>query len=321
MSVFRTKIELQPSPFRISHKDKILFNGSCFTDNIGQKLKGLNFQARINPFGVVYNPLSVLNSLGILLDGEEFTEEDLGFHNELWFSWDHHSSFSDPVKTVTLERINQEIKVSSKHFKKTDYLLVTFGTAWVYRLKKNGQVVANCHKMPSKEFDRVLLNQEDIVKSWSIFVPEILKKNKGLKIIFTVSPVRHWKDGAHGNQLSKSVLLLAIDELCRTFPENTEYFPAYEILLDDLRDYRFYDDDLLHPNKLAVEYIWNLFEKVYFDKETLEINKELEKIILAKKHRVYHENTESYRKFRAKLTDQVILLNKKYPFLELKNIL
>ncbi len=321
MSAFRTNIELQSSPFRISHKDKILFNGSCFTDNIGQKLKDLHFQARINPFGVVYNPLSVMNSLGILLDGEEFKEEDLEFQNELWFSWDHHSSFSNPDKAACLEAINKEIKISSKHLKKTKFLLVTFGTAWIFRLKKTGQVVANCHKVPAKEFDRILLSQEDIVKPWSIFINELLDKNKELKIIFTVSPVRHWKDGAHGNQLSKSVLLLAIDQLCREFPENTEYFPAYEILLDDLRDYRFYDDDLLHPNKLAIEYIWNFFEKVYFDKETLEVNKELKKIILAKNHRIYHNNTEAYRKFKAKLADQVTILNKKYPFLELKNTL
>ncbi len=321
MSAFRTKINLQASPFRISHQSKILFNGSCFTENIGQILKENLFQVRINPFGVVYNPLSVLNSLGILIDGEEFTEEDLDYHNELWFSWDHHSSFSHPDKAKCLEHINEEIKISSKHLKKADFLMITFGTAWVYKLKKNGEVVANCHKVPEKEFDRILLKPEDIINSWNIFIPEILRKNKNMKIIFTVSPVRHWKDGAHGNQISKSVLLLAIDALCRAFPDNSEYFPAYEILLDDLRDYRFYEDDLLHPNTLAVNYIWNIFEKVYFDEGTLEINKELQKIIRAKNHRVYNEDTEAYRKFREKLSIQTKLLAKKYSFLDLKNFL
>jgi len=317
MSAFRTEIDFSPSSFRINHKSKILFNGSCFTENIGQKLKDMSFRVRINPFGVVYNPLSLLNGLGILLDGDLYSEHDLEFRNELWFSWDHHSSFSNPDKEVCLKRINKEIKESSKHFGKADFLLVTFGTAWVYRLKKNGEIVSNCHKVPEKEFDRVLLSIEDITSSWKVFITEMLEKNKSLKIIFTVSPVRHWKDGAHGNQVSKSVLLLAIDEICRTFPKNTEYFPAYEILLDDLRDYRFYDDDLLHPNTQAINYIWSQFEKVYFDKETLEINNELEKLIRSENHRVYNKDTEAYRKFREKISKQKKQLSKKYPFLEL----
>jgi hypothetical protein len=317
MSAFRTEIELQPSTYRLNHKDKILFIGSCFTDNIGQKLRELYFNIRINPFGVVYNPLSLLNSLGMLLDGEEFNDDDLEFRNELWFSWDHHSSFSDPHKEICLNNINQEIKSSSKHLKKADFILVTFGTAWVYRLKKNGEIVSNCHKVPEKEFDRILLSPRDIINSWKVFLPELLHKNKELKIIFTVSPVRHWKDGAHGNQLSKSVLLLAIDEICRMFPENTEYFPAYEILLDDLRDYRYYSDDLLHPNSQAVNYIWSLFEKVYFDKQTLEINKELGKLIQARNHRPYNEETDAYQKFLKKIASQANQIAKKYPFLKL----
>lgn len=318
MSEFRTKIEVKPSPFSISHKDKILLTGSCFSDNIGQKLKDLYFQVKTNPFGVVYNPLSVLNGLGILLDGIEFSEDELEFHNELWFSWDHHSSFSDPDKSKCLEKINSRIKSASKHLIKTDFLIITFGTSWVYRLKKNGAIVANCHKVPAKEFDRILLSAEDIVNSWSIFIQEILKKNSKLKIIFTVSPVRHWKEGAHGNQLSKSILLVAIDTICRKFPGETEYFPAYEILLDDLRDYRFYADDLLHPNKQAIEYIWKLFEDTYFGKETSEINNRLEKLIKSKSHRVYNENTEAFRKFREKLSEDARNLSKKYSFLDLK---
>jgi hypothetical protein len=317
MSAFRTEIELQPSAYRITHKDKILFIGSCFTDNIGQKLRELYFNIRINPFGVVYNPLSLLNSLGVLMDGEEYTEDDLEFRNELWFSWDHHSSFSEPGKEKCLNNINQEIKSSSKHLRKADFILITFGTAWIYRLKKNGEIVSNCHKIPEKEFDRILLSPRDIINSWKVFIPELLHKNKELRIIFTVSPVRHWKDGAHGNQLSKSVLLLAIDEICRMFPENSEYFPAYEILLDDLRDYRYYSDDLLHPNSQAVNYIWSLFEKVYFDKQTLEINKELEKLIQARNHRPYNEETDAYKKFIKKIASQANQISKKYPFLKL----
>jgi len=321
MSEFRTKIDPPSSSCRISHASKIMFTGSCFTDNIGKKMQDLKFNIRINPFGVVYNPLSILNCLGILIDADQFTEEDLEFRNELWFSWDHHSSFSNPRKEECLIRINQEITLSSKHLRKTDFLLISFGTAWVYRLRKTGEIVSNCHKVPEKEFERIFLQSEEIVNSWKVFIPELLRKNKDLRIIFTVSPVRHWKDGAHGNQLSKASLLLAIDDLCRLFPNNLEYFPAYEILLDDLRDYRFYNDDMLHPNNLAINYIWDIFQKAYFEKETFEINKELEKFIQAKNHRVYHEDTETYRKFRQKISSQARQIVKKYPFLKLKDFL
>jgi hypothetical protein len=318
MNTFRTEIDLQPSSFRISHKSKILINGSCFADNIGQKLSELRFKIKINPFGVVYNPLSLLNGLGILLDGEEFTEEDLSFYNELWFSWDHHSSFSNPSKEICLGKINGETRNSAKHLKKTDFLIITFGTSWAYRLKKTGEIVSNCHKVPEKEFDRIFLNPQDIVNSWKVFIPELLMKNPGMKIIFTVSPVRHWKDGAHGNQLSKSSLLLAINDLCHIFPGFTEYFPSYEILLDDLRDYRFYDDDLFHPNTQAVNYIWSIFSNVYFDTKTLEINRELEKLNQSMNHRAYNKDTEAYLKFTEKLNKKTKELSEKYPFLGLQ---
>lgn len=320
MNTFRTEIIPAPSRFRISHESTILLNGSCFTDNIGQKLRELSFKAEINPFGVIYNPLSLLNSLGILLDGGKFTGKDLNFHNDLWFSWDHHSSFSNPNKKDCLSKINEQIHVSSSFLKKADFLFLTFGTAWVYRLKINGEIVNNCHKFPESEFDRIFLGPNDIENSWKSFIPEILKINKNLKIIFTVSPVRHWKDGAHGNQLSKSALLLAIDKLCSIFPDNTEYFPAYELLLDDLRDYRFYADDLFHPNTQAVNYIWSVFGDVYFDKQTQEINKELGKLNQAKNHRVFNEGTDAFRKFKEKLLKQTQQLNKKYPFLEINGI-
>jgi hypothetical protein len=317
MKPFRTIIEPEPSLIRIDHKSKIQFHGSCFTENIGKKMEDLLFPVRVNPFGVVYNPLSVMNGLGILLDGEEFGDDELEFHNELCFSWDHHGSFSDPVKDNCLKKINKEIKLSAKHLKQTGILLVTFGTAWIYRLKKTGQIVANCHKVPANEFDRIMLTTEDIVASWSPFIAELLKKQKELKIIFTVSPVRHWKEGAHGNQLSKSVLLLAIDELCRNYPQNTGYFPAYELLLDDLRDYRFYNEDMLHPNPQAVDYIWNAFENTYFDRETREINRSLEKLNAALNHRPYNTNTIAWKKFKADLKNQAISLKEKYPFLNL----
>jgi hypothetical protein len=280
-------------------------------------LKDHLFPVRINPFGVVYNPLSVLNTLGILLDGESYTEDDLEYSNEMWFSWDHHSSFSKPDKNECLTGINQEISASSCHLRESRFLFVTFGTAWVFRLRESGRIVSNCHKLPDSYFERFMLKKEDIVLAWENFLDELFTVNPDLKVIFTISPVRHWKDGAHGNQLSKSTLLLSVDEICNKFPDKTEYFPAYELLLDDLRDYRFYGDDLLHPSAQAVEYIQGKFSQTYFDNKTIELIKEIHKLLLGKKHRVVNQNSESFRKFKASQIETIRNLKSIYPSLDL----
>jgi hypothetical protein len=260
-----------------------------------------------------------LNTLGILLDGESFSEDDLDFSNELWFSWDHHSSFSNPDKDGCLKKINNEIAESSLHLKESRVLLITFGTAWVYRLKETGKIVSNCHKFPDTLFDRILLKEEDIILAWEIFLDELFTINPDLKVIFTISPVRHWKEGAHGNQLSKATLLLSVDKLCNRFPEKTEYFPAYELLLDDLRDYRFYADDLLHPGSQAIDYIQSKFNQTYFDSRTMELVLEIRKLIQAKNHRVYNQNSESFRKFKSSQIEIIKNLSAMYPFLDLRD--
>ena len=313
MQTFRSEINPEISRFRISHETKVLFTGSCFTENIGSFLKEYLFPVRVNPFGVVYNPISVLNTLGILLDNEKFTEDDLEYANDLWFSWDHHSSFSNPDKDICLKNINREIAESSKHLKETRFLLITFGTAWVFRLKENGKIVSNCHKFPDSHFDRILLNKDDIIKAWEIFLDELFTINPDLNVIFTVSPVRHWKDGAHGNQLSKATLLLAVDEICNIFPDRTQYFPAYELLLDDLRDYRFYSDDLFHPGTQAIEYIQTKLGQTYFDNRTIELIKEIKKLVQAKNHRVYNQNSQSYLNFKTKQKQTIKKLSLLYP--------
>ena len=318
MVSFRTEIHPEASEFRISHETKILFTGSCFTNNIGSFLKEHLFPVKINPFGVVYNPISVLNTMGILLDGENFSEEDIDFANEKWFSWDHHSSFSDPDKDECLRKINQQINESSLHLKEARFLLLTFGTSWVYRLKETGKIVTNCHKFPDSVFDRFMLTRDDIVIAWVNFLDELFTINPDLRVIFTVSPVRHWKEGAHGNQLSKATLLLSVEEICNKFPEKTEYFPAYELLLDDLRDYRFYADDLLHPSSQAIEYILEKFSQTYFDNMTTELIKEIHKLVQAKNHRVYNESTASHKKFISSHLAVIKSLSSMYPFLNLK---
>lgn len=320
MIPFRTEINPDPSEIRISHETKILLTGSCFAVNIGSYLKDLLFPLRVNPFGVVYNPVSVLNTLGILLDEEQFTKEDLEFRNELWFSWDHHSSFSGTDPDACLSRINSEIEASAKHLKECRVLLITFGTAWIYKLKGTGRIVSNCHKIPAVEFERILLQPEDIISVWKNFLNELFTTIPELQVIFTISPVRHWKEGAHGNQLSKAVLHLAVDKLVRSFPLKTDYFPAYEILLDDLRDYRFYADDLLHPNTQAIEYIQDKFSQTYFEPDTIELNKEILKLVKARNHKMFNADSEASSRFRSAQLDSIRKLSAKYPYLDFNEL-
>ena len=315
MKNFRTIIEPESSSNKISYHTPVLFMGSCFTENVGNKMQEYKFPALVNPFGVLYNPVSVRHGLEILLDERDFNENDLNFFNEQWFSFYHDTEYSNADKHNCLDKINTSVNLARKHLRSAKYLVITFGTAWIYQYLKTGNIVSNCHKIPSKEFERRKLGVEDIFVQWAKLLNRIDELNPDLKIIFTVSPVRHWKDGAIQNQLSKSTLILAIHQLKKLF-ENVEYFPAYEIMMDDLRDYRFYADDMLHPSKVAVDYIWDQFSKTYFEKETTNIIKEIEKIIQAKNHRPLNSGTLNHKNF---LKNQIELINKiytKYPFLD-----
>ncbi len=315
MKTFRTVIQPQESENIISYHTPVLFMGSCFTENIGNMMANLKFPVLINPFGVLYNPVSVQQSLEILLDKRDFEESDLDFFNEQWFSFYHDTEFSNPNKQECLDRINVTLNKAREHLKNAKYLIVTFGTAWVYEYLKTGNVVSNCHKIPAKEFRRFKLGVEDIFVNWAKLMNRIEDYNPDLKIIFTVSPVRHWKDGAIQNQLSKSTLILAIHQLKKLF-DNVEYFPAYEIMMDDLRDYRFYADDMLHPSILAVDYIWDQFLQTYFQKETERTIKDVEKIIQAAGHRPLRPNTASHEKFKKAQLRKMEELSKKYPILD-----
>ena len=317
MKLFRTIVQTEPSQHKINYHSPVLFMGSCFTENIGDKMKELKFPTLVNPFGVLYNPVSVRNAIEILIDQKEFTESDLNLFNDLWYSFYHDSEFSDPDKQQCLNKINSSTQIASKQIRNANYLIITFGTAWVYKFLKNGQLVSNCHKIPAKEFERYKLQTEAIFIEWSNLINRLNQLNKNLKIIFTVSPVRHWKDGAIQNQLSKSTLILAIHQLVSKF-DNVSYFPAYEIMMDDLRDYRFYADDMLHPSQVAIDYIWDLFGNTYFEKETEEIIQQVEKIIRAKNHRPLNKDTSAHKKFIKSQIQLIKDLNKKYSFLDFK---
>ena len=236
--------------------------GSCFAENMGMKLMENRFAVDCNPCGIVYNPESVAQVLERLMDERVVTPDELIWHEGKWMSWGHHGSFSASEREVCLEKMNARIYRGAEQLRRADVLLITFGTSWVYRHLQSGCVVANCHRFPERDFERFRLSVPEIVGLYERLLGQLERINPGVRVLFTVSPIRHWKDGAHGNQLSKSVLLLAIDELVKR-RKRVYYFPSYEIVLDELRDYRFYAEDMLHVSGQAVDYIWSRFRDTF----------------------------------------------------------
>ncbi len=305
---FFTEIQIPEFPNQIDYSKSMMFLGSCFSENIGQKLIDLKFDVDMNPFGILYNPESIANSLRILLENRIFTENDLFQDQGLWNSFYHHSRFSDVDTEVALEKINNRISSSHEFLKKADFLVITFGTSWVYELLITGQIVFNCHKIPAAEFKRFRLGVFEITNVYRELLEQIWKFNPDLKVIFTVSPIRHWKDGAVENQLSKATLLLAIDQLIKGFGNQVcAYFPSYEIMMDELRDYRFYADDMLHISPVAVDYIFERFSKTAITIASREISKNMMKINKAISHRPVNPNTTEFKKF---LEQTLVLINR-----------
>ena len=251
--------------------------GSCFSENIGQKMIDLKYRVDMNPFGILYNPESIANSLKFLLDQQPFTEYDLFQDQGLWNSFYHHSRFSDVDKDVVLNNINRRLTESHEFLKKADLLVITFGTAWAYELVNTGQVVSNCHKVAASFFNRVRLTRHEISVAYRHLLEELWSFNPNLKVIFTISPIRHWKDGAVENQVSKSTLILAVDHLKNDFADRgLSYFPSYELMMDELRDYRFYAEDMIHPSETATDYIWDRFTSIFLNEKSGLLAKEIQ---------------------------------------------
>ncbi len=321
MDKFFTQVEIGETGWRMGYKDRILMLGSCFTENMGEKLQQLKFQVDLNPFGVIYNPLSVAQSLRRLLIGKPYTKEDLFEHQGTWGSFDHHSRFSATSPEEALEKINNRLEQSSVFLKEAGCLIITFGTAWVYELKATGDLVANCHKFPASDFKRFRLTPGEIVDVFRDLLKSIWILNPALKVLFTVSPIRHWKDGANGNQLSKATLLLAADRLVTGFGnEHCAYFPSYEIVMDELRDYRFYAPDLIHLNQVAIDHIWEKFSQALIDEESLRLSKKIMKIVKAAEHRPFNPGSEMYRSFLCNSLDEVNELLISYPYINLNGV-
>lgn len=306
----QTVVKLEQPEFRFGYLNRLMMIGSCFVENMGEKLTYYKFQADVNPCGIVYNPVSVATTLRLLLDGKHFTASDLVYNNGQWVSLWHHGRFSAPEATDCLQKINERLDSSRNHLKKTDVLIITWGTSWIYRYRRDGSIVSNCHKLPSGEFERSRLEVKDIVELYRPLLGRLRELRPELRVLFTVSPIRHWKDGAHGNQLSKAVLLLAIDELCRSH-HFVSYFPSYEIVMDELRDYRFYADDMLHISPQGINYIWEKFSNLYIDESSRRYMPQIDRMNKILEHRLSDVTPQHFLDLRAR-TEHELLVFQRY---------
>lgn len=320
MKIFRTPVEPPELAWKTGYKAKNIFMGSCFTENMGERMAKLCFAADVNPFGIVYNPASMAQSLLRLVKNEPFAESDLVFRDGLWHSFMHHGSFSGIDKNAVLESINHRLEAGHKFLKQADFLFITLGTAWVFELKNTGMVVSNCHKFPASNFCHFRLGVTEIVDFLHESLDAVWKINPALRAVFTVSPIRHLKDGAVENQLSKSTLLLAVDSLVHGFGDKCAYFPAYEIVMDELRDYRFYADDMVHISAAAIDYIWEKFEKAAIDKESREIAQKISDLHKDMNHKPFNPKSKTYRDFLEKTLAKINDVSRNYSYINLSPV-
>lgn len=309
--IFKNTLPNIQFPFRIKHNELILSIGSCFTEHIGNKLSNLKFLIAQNPFGIVYNPMSISSQLKYIFHSKIFKSEDLSFNNGKFFTWNHHSSFSNKDESKTLEKINLPLLEIYESFEKLTHLHITFATAWIYEIKDETQIVANCHKFPHEVFQKRILSIDEILNTFEPVLNHFISQFPNIKLLFSLSPVRHIRDGIIEDRLSKSILHVSIHEIVKQYSQ-AYYFPAYELVNDDLRDYRFYKQDLVHPNDMAIEYVWEYFCNSFFDNNTLEINKKIDAILKMKNH-IGDENNIEYLQFKQKIEFLENQFNLSYP--------
>ena len=299
----------------LHHSDSVVLLGSCFSDNIGGKLHGALFNALVNPMGTLYNPMSIACGVKRLIDCEPVAGQDLFMQSGVWNSYDFHSRYSLPDKQATIDRMNQRIEQGHQALKQAALLTITLGTAIIYRLKATGNVVANCHKVPQHEFERKMASVPEMVQVLDEMLTALHAFNPELRIILTVSPIRHIADGLDINALSKASLRVAIDQAMAGHRDYCDYFPTYEIMLDDLRDYRFYSSDMVHPSDIAVEYIWQAFQATYLDDHSALAVARCERVHKRLQHRPMSANKETVDRFNNDTASVVRNLIKEYPYL------
>ena len=313
---FRTQIPIPKSSSTLDYNSKIVSLGSCFAENMGDKLQYFKFQNSINPFGIIFNPVSIEKIIHKAINAALFTEEDVFFFNERWHCFDVHSDLSNSSKEELLKSLNTILKSTNQQITESTHIIITYGTSWVYRNLERDSIVANCHKMPQKQFKKELLSVEEIEKSIANTIKLIHNVNPNCTIIFTVSPVRHIKDGFIENQRSKANIISALHKTFDFRLSTINYFPSYEIMMDELRDYRFYAEDMLHPNPVAIDYIWKRFVETTISESSFAVMDEVESIQKSLSHKPFNPNSESHLKFESKVREKIITLENQYSFMK-----
>ncbi len=297
---FRTEIQINPAKHKITYDAGLFFLGSCFSENIFSKVDYFKFNSASNPFGILYNPAAIESVISKSLEGYNYTEKDVFELNERWHCYDSHSVLSDSNKETLIENLNNAVSGTAKQIKTASHLFITLGTAWVYRAKSTEKIVGNCHKVPQKAFNKELLSIPQIESMLKSCISQIKAVNPKAQIVLTVSPIRHLKDGFVENIRSKSHLISAVHSI-KDQVENVWYFPSYEIVHDDLRDYRFYAEDLVHPNQMAIDYIWEKFQDTWIDTSCEPIMKKVDFVQKGLAHRPFNPQAEAHQAFLKKI--------------------
>ncbi len=315
MKAFRTTLQPEKAGFDIRHTDRILCMGSCFAENMGVRLITSKFTAFVNPYGVLFNPYSICKGLHLLADEYVFSEKDVFFYRDLWHSFMHHERFSKPTAEEALTAINRLEGKNTFFTNAIDYIFITLGTAKGYVEKENGEIVANCHKLPADFFETRRLKPAEITDLFLKVFTKLKKCYPSVRFILTVSPVRHIRDGLMESQRSKAILRAAVGDVCDVYPD-AYYFPAYEIMMDDLRDYRFYEADMIHPNPVALDHIWDFFSQTFFSDDTRNVIDRVEKIQQAVRHRPFHSDSEAHQLFVRQTLHKMDVLRDRYQWLD-----
>lgn len=310
------RLEFTPKEFdvKINHSHQLFLAGSCFTEQIGAKLVNHKFQIIDNPHGILFNPISISKAISSYIQNKRYTESELFFHNELWGSWDHHTKFSSIHQLECLNKINTSQESAHKALKNADWLILTLGSSFAYQIE-NGRVVANCHKVPTDKFVKKLFSATEIINVLDEMIHELKLFNPKLKIIFTISPVRHLRDGFVENNRSKANLTIAVHQLRDKYP-SVLYFPSYELIIDDLRDYRFFAEDMVHPNYAATNYVWEKFLATCIDEDSKQLMKEISIIRNARNHKPFNPESVQHQKFLSTNLEKVLKLKEAHSYID-----
>jgi len=316
----QTIVPLQSSNERIDYQSTLFLIGSCFVENIGRKFQYYQFKTLQNPLGILFHPKAIENFIVRAIGQKAYKAADVFNFNERWHCFDAHSNLSDPSKEQLLSNLNSALLKTRNQLENATHIIITLGTAWVYKNVETQERVANCHKISQKKFTKELLTEVEIEESLKHIISNIRKVNEDVSVIFTISPVRHLKDGFIENQRSKANLISAVGRIMESIStyKNLHYFPAFEIMLDELRDYRFYAEDMVHPNNLAIDYIWEKFKNVWISEKTEIVMKAVEEIQKGLSHRPFNEDSEQHQLFLKSLNEKISVLNKEFPFMKFK---